>query len=102
MHSDVLSNHRNNSRVNEVTCLKPTLPPSFKLEGKKIEAILPIVTASEGNGGARKTLKYAGKTRYRAENWRERHKRHKQQAVPWPITVTLSHNINAICPTPTR
>jgi hypothetical protein len=61
--------------------MKKTYAPNISITDTSISLFLPIITVSEANGGARKTLKYAGKTRYRAESWRERAKRHKQQKI---------------------
>lgn len=43
------------------------------------EFMAPLFTASEGNGGVKKSFKHLGKTVYRKEHWSEAHRRHAQQ-----------------------
>lgn len=44
------------------------------------EIILPILTVSEANGGAKKAyINKKGKTSYKPEHWTDGHKRHKAQ-----------------------
>lgn len=57
-----------------------SLKSGFKiLSPEVIEVLLPIVTVSEANGGAKKAVKRSGKTVYKSEHWSERATRHKRQ-----------------------
>lgn len=49
------------------------------MEDKFIEAMIPILTVSEANGGVKKTFLKNGKKIYKSEHWRDKHKRHKIQ-----------------------
>lgn len=44
-----------------------------------VELMLPMVTVSEANGGAKKSTKKNGKTIYQAEHWSEKATRHRKQ-----------------------
>lgn len=44
-----------------------------------LKAMMPIFTASEGNGGVKKSYVVNGKTVYKAEHWTEKHRRTKLQ-----------------------
>lgn len=44
-----------------------------------IEVTLPIETVSEANGSKKKAVDRFGKIVYKAENWRDKQKRHKKQ-----------------------
>ncbi len=44
-----------------------------------IEAVLPIVTVSEANGGRKRAINRMGKIAYKAEHWTDKHTRHKKQ-----------------------
>ena len=69
-----------------LTCLDidiATLTPlnAFLEKGPNFLAVmLPTFTASEANGGVKKAIKLiSGKIRYKAEHWRDKHRRHKSQ-----------------------
>lgn len=68
-----------------------------------IKMMLPIFTASEANGGVKKSYMYQGKKCYKNEHWTEKHKRTKIQKgnvfmmlrpyvkmLKLPCTVTLT------------
>lgn len=44
-----------------------------------VEFTIPIFTASEANGGVKKSYKRNGKTCYKSEHWTDKHRRHKLQ-----------------------
>ncbi len=44
-----------------------------------VEITLPILTVSESNGGRKKVIKAFGMTKYKAEHWSEKGKRHLRQ-----------------------
>lgn len=44
-----------------------------------IEITIPMITASEGNGGLKKSFKKDGKVFYTSEHWSEKNRRHKLQ-----------------------
>ena len=63
-----------------------------------VEMILPIVTVSEANGGVKKSYIINGKTCYKAEHWRDKHIRHKQQKGQVTITLNpLRHHLRMPC-----
>jgi hypothetical protein len=63
-----------------------------------VEFILPIVTVSEANGGAKKAVKRNGKTIYRSEHWTDKHRRHKiQKGSVWLILRPLRQGLRMPC-----
>lgn len=74
-----------------MTSISTTIPPDennaaegFKMRSSTngvdwVQLILPILTVSEANGGAKKAYKRNGKTCYKAEHWTDKHARHKRQ-----------------------
>ncbi len=44
-----------------------------------IELMIPIITVSEGNGGAKVSYKRNGKTCYKTEHWSDKHRRTRLQ-----------------------
>jgi len=56
-----------------------TLMLSTKKGDGWIEILMPIVTVSEANGGAKISYKRDGKTCYKSEHWTEKHIRHRRQ-----------------------
>jgi hypothetical protein len=57
----------------------------------EFEIFLPLFTASEANGGVKKsiTCKRTGKTRYKNEHWSEKYKRHKKQKAV--VALAMNH-----------
>lgn len=84
---------------NTNTPAKKNKPAKLKLEPfttkgpDSFEALIPIVTVSEANGGAKKAYKRLGKTRYKSEHWTEKYRRHRLQKG----TVALILNPHRDC-----
>lgn len=55
-----------------------------------VEIMMPIITVSEANGGAKKSFKRNGKTCYKTEHWSEKSSRHKRQKGT--VSLTLRPN----------
>lgn len=59
--------------------LESKLEPFTQIGENYVEITLPIFTASEANGGVKKSYIKNGKICYKTEHWSEKHRRHKLQ-----------------------
>lgn len=63
-----------------------------------VEIMMPIITVSEANGGAKKPYKRNGKTCYKTEHWSEKNLRHRRQKGTVALTLRpVRHHLRLPC-----
>lgn len=68
------------------------------IDENTIECLLPIFTASEANGGVKKTYVVNGKVRYKSETWQDRYKRHRtQKNMVYMVLKQYKKNLRLPC-----